>query len=525
MPSSSDSILNSIQGRIWLAVSALAVLDCFCGLVAYLAVSFLVADTFVTIFVTFFVLAFVTMVFGWWLANDVIRPIDAVTLLAKALERSPNATLPRTTGASETDELLRTLHRNSQQLQNLISMMDDVAAGKTDVVTMQLETSDKLSTSFQKLVSRVTESITAKRELDTLQGSLTALNSDIAGIRGGKLDIQIRADHQLTKEIADTIRYLTNRLDQLVRGVKVNSVGAGSAAAEAKRVIRTVLAARDERSARFSRGLSSLDDLPAKTDLMVRAADSVIARFESVSTSAAGSEPSAEISKVSQLQNRFTETARKVQKLRTRIAELPRLGRTANEIARKSNLIALNTAIQSEGSNTSPAPFGLLLSEVNSLSHRAEALCKEIRSISESLTSEVSELTSAFAEISSGSSETARGFEKTIQTLCEYQDCSRELAEIRLKLAEFNTEHAAESKKITEIVQAVSNDRSEENQIREAENQLQKLMTLVENLHDSISDLRGHSAGNFLPDKIDLPNPTPSFEQSGPESVEFVGEN
>src|SRR5688572_21137573 len=154
MPSSSDSILNSIKGRIWLAVSALAVLNCFCGLGAYLAVSFLVADTFITVFITFFVTAFATMVFGWWLSNDVVRPIDSVTLLAKALERSPNATLPRTTGAVETDELLRTLHRNSQQLQSLISMMDDVAAGRTESVEMPLENSDKLTASFQKLASR-----------------------------------------------------------------------------------------------------------------------------------------------------------------------------------------------------------------------------------------------------------------------------------------------------------------------------------------------------------------------------------
>lgn len=525
MASSNNSILNSIKGRIWLSVSALAVLDCFCGLGAYLAVSFLVTDTFVTIFVTFFVLAFVTVVFGWWLANDVVRPIESVTLLAKALERSPNATMPRTTGAAETDELLRTLHRNSQQLQNLISMMDDVAAGRTDAVTMPLENSDKLSASFQKLVSRVTESITAKRELDALQNSLIAINSDIAGIRGGKLDAQVRPDHPLTREIVDTIRFLTNRLGQLARGVQLSSVGAGSAASEAKRVIRSVIEARDDRSSKVSRGLSAVNELPAKADSMARVADSALASFE-IAVSASGDlDPSADISRAAQLQSRVTETARKVQKLRSSISELPRLGRTANEIARKSNLIALNTAIQGEAENAGPEPFGLLMSEVNSLSQRAATLSKEIRSLSESLTGEISEMASAFADISSSTGEATRGLERAAQALIEYRNRSGELTEIRPKLSEFKNEHAAEIQKIADWVREISTDRSDEKQIREADTQLQKLVMLVENLRDSVSDLRGSGSMPSTTTNGDGIDPTPKFEQPGAEAAGFVGEN
>jgi DNA repair exonuclease SbcCD ATPase subunit len=257
---------------------------------------------------------------------------------------------------------------------------------------------------------------------------------------------------------------------------------------------------------------------------MVRAADSAIAGFESAVSASVAADSPIDFSKASQLQNRVAETARKVQKLRSRLAELPRLGRTANEIARKSNLIALNTEIQSED-NPSSASFGLLTSEVNSLSQRAEALGKEIRTLSESLSSEVSDLATGFAEISSGTGEAARGLEQTIQTLREYENRGRDLSELRPKLTEFNTEHSAESQKITGLVQAISSDRSDETQIREAEIQLQKLMTLVENLHDSISDLSISGVRSLAPDRNDVVNPTPTFEKKGTESMEFVGEN
>ena len=153
MPSSTDTILNSIKGRIWLAAGALAAVECFGGLGVYVAMTFLGAESIVSVFVGLFFLAFVTIVAGWWLANDVLRPIDSLTLIAKSLERSPNATLPRTTGSRETDELLGTLHRNGRQIQNLILMMDDVAAGRADSVNASLESTDKLGASFQKLLT------------------------------------------------------------------------------------------------------------------------------------------------------------------------------------------------------------------------------------------------------------------------------------------------------------------------------------------------------------------------------------
>jgi hypothetical protein len=143
-------------------VIALAVVNGISGLGVYLALSFLSADPTVTVLATFFLLALVTLLFGWWLASDLLKPIEEVTLLARSLERSPSASLPRTTGAIETDQLLQTLHRSGQQLRNLISLMDDVAAGKVEVASMPLESSDKLSASFQKLVSKVTDSISAK---------------------------------------------------------------------------------------------------------------------------------------------------------------------------------------------------------------------------------------------------------------------------------------------------------------------------------------------------------------------------
>ena len=153
---SANSLLNSLKGKIWLATSALAFFICTFGLISYLIVSFVVSDTFYAVFIPFLFLGFAVMVFGWWLSNEVVSPIEKVSLLAKSLERGVSISLPRTSGSIETDELLQTLHRNSQQMQNLVGLMDKVTNGDLDVALTPLQNSDRLTGAFQKLLAKVT---------------------------------------------------------------------------------------------------------------------------------------------------------------------------------------------------------------------------------------------------------------------------------------------------------------------------------------------------------------------------------
>lgn len=202
---SANSLLNSLKGKIWLATSALAFFICTFGLLSYLIVSFLTTDTFVAVFIPFLFLGFTVMVFGWWLSNEVVSPIEKVSLLAKSLERGVSTTLPRTSGSTETDELLQTLFRNSQQMQNLVGLMDKVTSGDLDVALTPLQNSDRLSVSFQKLLAKVTESINAKRDLEKLQTAVSQIKGEVAGVRSGNLDMTIESSFSGTKSLTVSV--------------------------------------------------------------------------------------------------------------------------------------------------------------------------------------------------------------------------------------------------------------------------------------------------------------------------------
>ena len=515
----SNSILNTIKGRIWLASTALAVTNCIFGFGAYLAVSFLVTDPFVTILVTFFVVSLITMVFGWWLSNDVIRPIENVTLLARSLERSPSATLPRTTGAAETDELLQTLHRGGQQMRNLIAVMDDVAAGKVDSALAPIEGADRLSASFQKLVAKVTDSITAKQDLELLQRNISMLVTDIAGIRNGKFDLKIRAESPQIKEIAETIRYLTNRLRSLALQVQSNSHQSEQAALDIRNSLQSAIDASDERAAMVSRNPvtqltagNNMEDLILEFGNDLAAARSLQDGFGEQGVSGSGS-----IERGAQLRGRVAEIVKKIQRLRTRSIAYAGVARITHELSKRSNLIALNISVVSGASDGS---VGVLAAEIGSLSERAEHLQKQIAGSNEGLNSEIAELENDLTTVAKDIPDLVRLMSSAIQANMEFSTVIDRLSGLEQRFKSAASDHSLETDKISGLLERVTDASGTTAHLRDSELGIGRLIAMAETLRESVSDLDLPAAAGTAPRMRASAAPEPAELTSVPAAVE-----
>lgn len=506
MNSPTRSVTHSIKGRIWLAAGSLAVMNSVVGLGAYLTLSFLSADPLLVLFATFFVISLLTVAFGGWLASDVLRPVENVTLIAKSLERSPSASLPRTTGAIETDQLLQTLHRSGQQLRNLISLMDDVAAGKIEAASMPLESSDKLSASFQKLVSKVTDSISAKRDLDEFRSALTQLSNDISGVRNGKLDLSIRSSHPQTKEVGDTIRFLATRLAELTRHVFATGSECERTTAEARAGLQSALETIDERASLLPSGTLALSEAPSKLDglldeLSATVKNSLDALHRLGSESAASSEVSNAGAK---LRSGFEEALRSVQKLRGRSVQVSQSARLAGDLAKRSNLIALNTSIIADGS---PATDHLL-KEMESLSTKAAELHRQLASSVESLNSEIAGFEKELSSMSDLSPKIDKALNASLRTAGSLSETIETVGELGTNIRKESEEATIENARLVETVRKLSDLSLAAAMVRETESSIQRLSSLFENLRDSVSDL---NITTSMPSKPELATPAPAL--------------
>lgn len=253
---------DTLKGKVLIATSVLAFFICTFGLISYLVVSLLVNDGFYGVFIPFLFLGITVMIFGGWLSNQVVNPIEKITLLAKSLERGASTSLPETTGSYETDQLLQTLHRNSQQTQKLITLMDKVAGGEISVALTPLQDSDRLTASFQKLLAKFSESIHAKEDLTKLQNELGEIKREISTVRNGNFDVKINSDYFQTKEISETFRYLIEHLNAVVSQLKADSTEIQAAALSVGKAIDAIVQKDENRIVEMNQAAIILKQIP-----------------------------------------------------------------------------------------------------------------------------------------------------------------------------------------------------------------------------------------------------------------------
>lgn len=481
---SANSLLNSLKGKIWLATSALAIFVCTFGVVAYLLASFVVTETFYAVFIPFLFVSFSVMVFGWWLSNELVSPIEKVGLLAKSLERSSLTSLPKTTGATETDEILLTLHRNSQQLQNIVGLMDNVSNGNLDVILSPLQNSDRLSSSFQKLLARVSDSIHAKQDLERLEEAVQHLKREISLVKRGNLT-QISTGFSETKDISETINYLLSNLTDLITQVKHNSSQAQTAAAETRKQIQIVI--RDEES--------KIDSMNQTTHFLKKIPNGVLKFSEELSVSIISANQFIEKTRrgthaaqensnaVSHLRKQLNDTIYRIQRLNERSDEITKVAKSIGDLAHRTNLIALNASIQAADINENGQGFAVLAEEVERLSGRAENTNKEISSLNKSFALEISDVENSLRAIVGEASSLSTFSVETSSTLHELERYIEQFLSLQTKLAEYSREQIVDSEHSFNVfADAIALMKKSLEDLKTSETSTDKMTDLMENL-------------------------------------------
>lgn len=487
------SLLNSLKSKIWLATSALAFFVSSFGLIAYLLVSFLIDDNFYAIFTIFLLSAFAIMVFGWWLSNEVVSPIEKVSLLAKSLERGFSTSLPKTSGSTETDELLETLHRNNQQLQNLIGLMEKVSGGELDVALTPLQNSDRLTGAFQKLLARVSDSIHAKQELEKLEAALTQIKEEIAPVRKGNFNVEISSDFAPVKEISETFKYLLQTAGDLAARVRADSSNARNAAVEARKIIRSVIERDENRIEELNQAKLTLKQIPNSVQkISEELGRSASSARQSIEKARAGARDAQEnLKAVSVLRKQIQQTVKRIGRLNERSQEITQVAKSVEDLARRINMIALNALIRANELGEAGNGFAVVAQEVEQLAGRAENTNKQISSLNKTISVEIAQveqtLETAIGEVvnlSKYSIETGNALSELERYIGQYLN-------LQNQINAYSGENSDETEKAFEVfVASITETEAAVENLKESEESIAKLAAVMENLQSASADFR-----------------------------------
>ncbi len=448
-----NSLLNSLKGKIWLATTALAFFICTFGLISYLLVSFVITDTFFAVFIPFLFLAFTVMVFGWWLSNEVVSPIEKVALLAKSLERSSSTSLPKTSGSAETDELLETLHRNSQQIQKLVVLMDEVSAGNIDVALTPLQNSDRLTAAFQKLLSKVTDSIDAKQQLEKLQKSVAQMTDEISRVRKFNLDAEVTTDFNDTKEISETLKFLLNQLAGVVTQVRNDSGLTQTSAIEIRRNLQTLIQQDEAKIQEMNQAVTTLKEIPKNVQKIVEsfsgAAQSANQSIEKAQKGSLSAEKN--INAVSLFRKQLQEAMSRIGRLNEHSQEIGKIAKNIEDLAHRTNTIALNASIQAGELGEKGRGFAVVAEEIERLAGRAENTNKQISSLNKSISADISEVERTLKSTVSEAPNLSKYAAETGNYLSELEKHITQISSLQDQLTTDSSEQAAETEKAFQV--------------------------------------------------------------------------
>jgi methyl-accepting chemotaxis protein len=484
---------NSLKGKILLATSMLAFFTCTFGIGSYLVVSLFADNSLYSVLIRFLLIALAVMVFGWWLSNEVVSPIERVSLLAKSLERGVSTSLPKTSGSSETDELLQSLHRNNQQLQNLVGLMDKVSSGNLDVTLTPLEQSDRLTSSFQKLLGKVTESINAKRDLERLKDSIRKIEEETSRVKNGNLDVEIKFDSAQTKEISETLKFLIDELNEMVAYVRNESKQTQTSAIKIQKTIQTAIGADEIRTRETNQATITLKKIPQLSrQISEELSASASAASQSIERARTGSQTAhANLSAISDLRGQMQEAVKRIGKLTERSQEIGKVAKTVEDLAQRTNMIALNASIQAVEPEVQKRGILILAEEIERLAERAEKANKQISALNKSIVADISEVEHSLQTTGGEAALLVNFGIETRDSLGEIEKYLGQFLNLQTKLVSTSTEQSAEADAAFEtFVASLSENETSIKNLKEFEADILSLSGLVENLLSATSDFK-----------------------------------
>lgn len=520
-----NSLSYSIKGKIWLATTALAFFVGTFGTISYLIISYLVNDSFYAVSVPFLVLMMTVVVFGWWISNEVSNPIERVLLLSKSLERGVTSSLPKSSGASETDQLLESLHRISQQGPKLLKAMDEVAQGNFNISLSPVSNSDRVTATFQKLLSKVSESIQAKHDLEILQTAIKRLAEEIEPLKRYNLNVSASPENPDTEELSLTFNNFVEQLSDIINQVKNSSSQTHSTSNEVQKNLQIIIEQGESRVHKMNQASVVFKQIPQMVQqISEELSQSVFSANQSIEKARNGTNiAEANLNAVTQLRRQINESIKRMQKLNECSQEVGKVAKTVEDLAQRTSMVALNASIQASEMNEQGRSFAVVSEEVERLAERANATNKNISALNKAIQTEIGKVESSLdATVSEAATLTKFAIE-TGNSIGELERYIGQFLHLQEKIAAYTLSHTEDTETAFDtFMKSVAETESSVKTLKESVKNVDRVKQKMSDLQDSVS----HFTMTSPADEIEAPsNSFHPLSQAGEQNIIYTLEH
>lgn len=258
----------------------------------------------------------------------------------------------------------------------------------------------RLAGDINATVDRLTLLLQTSEQKDAMQSQIEKLLDEVSAVAQGDLRVEAEVTAGTLGSVADSFNYMIEELRRIIGTVQATTAEVSTSAMQLRQSSELLAAGSAQQSmqiAETSAAVRSMDDsiqrVAEHVSLSRQVADQALGNAQR-----GGEAVAKTIASMSRIRLNVQETAKKVKQLGESSQEIGDIVKLIEDIADKTDLLALNAAIQAELAGEHGRGFAVLADEVRRLAERATASTKQIATLVKSIQSETQEAVTAMEE-------------------------------------------------------------------------------------------------------------------------------
>ncbi|MEM9906442.1 MAG: methyl-accepting chemotaxis protein [Cyanobacteria bacterium P01_D01_bin.44] len=386
-------------------------------------------------------IALLTAALAAYLANRATKPIIQATDATTKLEQGALNTRLAVRGSGEVAVLSSNINSLADQLQDLMENLEEKSAQEQGAVQAQAVMVEQ-----------------QQQQREAMQQELLRLIQAVEGAADGDLTVRAELSTGEIGIVADVFNSVIENLRKIVLQVKqattqVNS-SVGSNQEAMRRLANNSLAQVDE----ISHTLVSVKQMSESIQSVAQSARqaAVVARNASDTAQKGGQAMDQTVNSILGLRATVAETTKKVKQLGEASQQISQVVGLINEIALKTNLLAVNASIEAAHAGEEGQGFAVVAGEVGELADQSAAATKEIEQIVKHIQEGTKEVVEAMEISTTQVVEGTYQLHETKESLEEILSVSTEIDQLVQSISEVTVAQASTSQTVTDLMKQIT---------------------------------------------------------------------
>lgn len=420
-------------------------------------------------------------------ARQFARPVDNLTAAAQKVAEGDLEVRALELGTTETQTLARSFNAQVAQVKSLLAQQEAAAqtqlALQADVTRQAEETAEQ-----QRLAAEEQQ-----KQKETLQMQLLQLLTDVEGAAEGDLTVRAELSAEEIGTVADFFNAIIESLRGIVVQVKDSATQVSTSLNVNENAINQLAEETLAQAADISTTLNSVEQMALSiqdvADSAQQAAD--VAQTASSTALQGGAAMDKTVNSIVSLRSTVAETAKKVKRLGESSQQISQVVSLINEIALKTNLLAVNASIEAARAGEEGRGFAVVAEEVGALADQSAAATKDIERVVANIQAETNEVVEAMEVGTSEVVESTRLVEETKQNLENILAVSSSIDELLQSISTATVSQTQTSQEVTELMQQLTatSERASDSS-RQVAGSLQDTVEIAQKLQDSVGQFK-----------------------------------